>query len=78
VELAAKGIQVNAVLPGMIVTDMSSRIRKRAGAELLQRIPVGRFGNPEDIAHLVVFLASPVADYLTGQAIVVDGGMSIA
>jgi 3-oxoacyl-[acyl-carrier protein] reductase len=78
VELAAKGIQVNAVLPGMIVTDMSSRIRKRAGAELLQRIPVGRFGTPEDIAPLVVFLASPLADYLTGQAIVVDGGMSIA
>ncbi|HBD06908.1 MAG TPA: beta-ketoacyl-ACP reductase [Syntrophobacteraceae bacterium] len=78
VELAPKGIQVNAVLPGMIVTDMSSRVRKRAGTELLQRIPIGRFGNPEDIAHLVVFLASPHADYLTGQAIAVDGGMSIA
>lgn len=78
VELAAKGIQVNAVLPGMIVTDMSSRIRKRVGTELLQRIPLGRFGDPEDVAHVVVFLASPLADYLTGQAIVVDGGMSIA
>jgi len=78
VELAGKGIQVNAVLPGMIITDMSSRIRKRAGDQLLERIPMGRFGNPEDVAHLVVFLASPLADYLTGQSIAIDGGMSIA
>jgi 3-oxoacyl-[acyl-carrier protein] reductase len=76
-ELAGKGIQVNAVLPGMIVTDMSSRIRKRAGEDLLRAIPAGRFGNPEEVAHLVVFLASPQADYINGQAIAVDGGMSI-
>jgi 3-oxoacyl-[acyl-carrier protein] reductase len=76
-ELAGKGIQVNAVLPGMIVTDMSSRIRKRAGEDLLRAIPAGRFGNPEEVAHLVVFLASPQADYINGQSIAVDGGMSI-
>jgi 3-oxoacyl-[acyl-carrier protein] reductase len=77
-ELAGKGIQVNAVLPGMIVTDMSSRIRKRAGEDLLRIIPAGRFGNPDEVAHLVVFLASPQADYINGQAIAIDGGMSIA
>jgi 3-oxoacyl-[acyl-carrier protein] reductase len=77
-ELAAKGIQVNAVLPGMIITDMSSRIRKRAGEDLLSIIPAGRFGNPDEVAHLVVFLASSQADYINGQAIAIDGGMSIA
>jgi 3-oxoacyl-[acyl-carrier protein] reductase len=78
VELAPKGIQVNAVLPGMIVTDMSSRVRKRAGDKILERIPAARFGEPSDIAKLVVFLASGGADYITGQTISVDGGMSIA
>lgn len=76
VELAQKGIQVNAVLPGMIETRMSKRVRRLAGEEILARIPAGRYGKPEDIARLVVFLASPMADYVTGQAICVDGGMS--
>lgn len=78
VELAPKGIQVNAVLPGMIATDMSSRVRKRAGDKILERIPASRFGEPADIAKLVVFLASGHADYITGQAISVDGGLSIS
>jgi 3-oxoacyl-[acyl-carrier protein] reductase len=78
VELAGKGIQVNAVLPGMIVTDMSSRVRKRAGDKILEKIPASRFGEPSDIANMVVFLASSNADYITGQAISVDGGMSIS
>ena len=78
VELAPKGIQVNAVLPGMIVTDMSSRVRKRAGDRILERIPLARFGEPEDVARLIVFLASSGSDYITGQAISVDGGMSIS
>ena len=78
VELAGKGIQVNAVLPGMIVTDMSTRVRKRAGDIIMEKIPAARFGEPSDIAGLVVFLASSHADYITGQAIPVDGGMSIA
>ena len=78
VELAGKGIQVNAVLPGMIVTDMSIRARKRAGDKILEMIPAARFGEPADIAKLIVFLSSSNADYITGQAISVDGGMSIS
>lgn len=78
VELSGKGIQVNAVLPGMIVTEMSSRVRKRAGEEILKDIPAGRFGNPMDVAHLVLFLASDKSDYITGQAIPVDGGLSVS
>jgi len=78
VELSGKGIQVNAVLPGMIVTDMSSRVRKRAGHEILKQIPGGRFGEPGDVAAVILFLASRLSDYVTGQAIPVDGGMSIS
>ena len=78
VELAGKGIRVNAVLPGMVVTDMSGRIRKRAGDELLKRIPQGRFGEPQEVADLVVFLASDRASYITGQSLVIDGGLSVS
>ncbi|HHL40714.1 MAG TPA: 3-oxoacyl-ACP reductase FabG [Deltaproteobacteria bacterium] len=78
VELAPKNIQINAVLPGMIVTDMSARVRKRAGDRLVEAIPAGRFGEPDDVAGLIVFLASGHADYITGQAVAVDGGMSVA
>ena len=53
---SGKGIQVNAVLPGMIVTGMSTRVRKRAGEEILDRIPCGRFGEPKEVAYLVLVL----------------------
>jgi 3-oxoacyl-[acyl-carrier protein] reductase len=78
VELSGKGIQVNAVLPGMIETDMSRRVRKLAGDAILKSIPAGRYGNPLDIANMVVFLASDLSDYICGQAISVDGGMSVS
>jgi 3-oxoacyl-[acyl-carrier protein] reductase len=78
VELAPKGIQVNAVVPGMIETEMSARARRRAGATLLASIPAGRFGQADEVAGVVAFLASSDADYITGQGLVVDGGMSIA
>jgi 3-oxoacyl-[acyl-carrier protein] reductase len=78
VELSGKGIQVNAVLPGMIVTDMSTRARKRAGEDIIKGIPCGRFGEPRDVALLVLFLASNMSDYITGQAISVDGGLSVS
>ena len=76
-ELAGRGIQVNAVLPGFVETDMTKRVMSRAGKQTLERIPSGRFGQPGDISGLVVFLASPQADYITGQAIPVDGGLSL-
>ena len=78
VELSGKGIQVNAVLPGMIVTGMSNRVRKRAGEEIMDKIPCGRFGEPREVASLVLFLASNLSDYITGQAIPVDGGLSVS
>ena len=65
-------------MPGMIVTDMSARVRKLAGKDVLKSIPAERFGEPSDVAHLVLFLASDKSDYITGQAIAVDGGMSIS
>ncbi|QWR78329.1 3-oxoacyl-ACP reductase FabG [Candidatus Magnetomonas plexicatena] len=78
VELAPKGITVNAILPGMIETDMSVRVRKRAGEQILNTIPMGRFGAPSDVAGIVTFLASAAASYITGQIIAVDGGMSVS
>jgi 3-oxoacyl-[acyl-carrier protein] reductase len=78
VELGAKGIRINSILPGMIKTGMSTRVRKRAGEEILRRIPLGRFGEPADVANLVLFLSSDMADYITGQAIPVDGGLSVS
>ena len=80
VELAGKGIQVNSILPGMIMTDMSSRVRKRAGEQkILERIPSGKiWQNRLTLQTLYLFLASDKADYITGQAISIDGGMSIS
>lgn len=78
VELGRKNIQVNAVLPGLIVTEMSERVRRKADKKLLEKIPAARYGTPSDVAGLVVFLASDQSDYITGQAICVDGGLSIS
>ena len=76
VELARKGIRINAVLPGIIETDMSLPVRQRASAKLLERIPARRFGRVEEVANLVAFLVSDASDYIVGQAIAVDGGLS--
>ena len=78
VELGRKGIQINAVLPGIIETDMSKGIRERAGAALLEKIPVRRFGQPSEVASLVAFLASEESNYIIGQAISIDGGLSVS
>ena len=76
-EMSGRGIRFNAVLPGMIETDMSEAVRRRASDKVLERIPSKRLGQPEDVAGVVVFLASPAADYINGEAIAVDGGMHI-
>ncbi|MVO99194.1 3-oxoacyl-[acyl-carrier-protein] reductase [Paenibacillus lutrae] len=74
-ELASRGITVNAVAPGFISTDMTDKLPEEQKAALLQQIPLGKLGKPEDIATIVRFLASEEAAYMTGQTIHVDGGM---
>ncbi|MHA2281723.1 MAG: 3-oxoacyl-ACP reductase FabG [Promethearchaeota archaeon] len=76
VELAPKGIRVNAVAPGMILTDISKAVRRRANEKILSMIPAGRYGTPEEVAKVVTFLASDDASYITGEIINVTGGMS--
>jgi len=76
-EVADRGICVNAVLPGFIDTDMTARMKRRVGDRVSELVPAGRLGKPEDVAGLVAFLCSDEAEYITGQSIVVDGGMSI-
>jgi len=74
-ELTPQGINVNAICPGAIDTDMTKGIKDSGQLEqLLLRIPKGRVGQPEDIANLAVFLASEESDYISGAAIVIDGG----
>jgi 3-oxoacyl-[acyl-carrier protein] reductase len=77
VELAPRGITVNAVAPGVIETEMSRGVRERAGEAVLSRILLRRIGRPEEVAYAVWFLASRFADYLTGQVLHVDGGFKM-
>jgi 3-oxoacyl-[acyl-carrier protein] reductase len=74
-ELAARSITVNAVAPGFIDTDMTRGLSEAQRTALLQQIPSGRLGTPEDVAAAVVFLASPQAGYITGETLHVNGGM---
>jgi 3-oxoacyl-[acyl-carrier protein] reductase len=77
VELASRKINVNAVAPGVIDTDMSAAVRERAGDAVLNRILLRRIGRPEEVAYAVWFLASRYADYITGQVLHVDGGFKM-
>jgi len=76
-ELASRGILVNALAPGYIETDMTAELPDAAREGLLSQIGLGRLGKPEDVAGVVRFLAGPAASYITGQVLVVDGGMVI-
>ena len=76
-ELASRGVTVNAIAPGFISTDMTSALTDKVKEELSKNIPLGRMGEPEDIANAVEFLVSDKAAYITGQVICVDGGMAI-
>ena len=76
-ELAGRGVTVNVVAPGFIETDMTAGLPADVRATMLQQIPLARMGAPEDIARVVAFLCSDAASYITGQTLVVDGGMTM-
>lgn len=76
-ELASRHITVNAIAPGFIQTEMTDVLSDSVKMAVTAQIPLGKFGQPEDVAHMAVFLASENADYITGQVICVDGGMAM-
>lgn len=76
-ELASRGVTVNAVAPGFIATDMTAVLPEAVQAEMTKGIPLGRVGQPDDVANAVAFLAAEQSGYLTGQVLCVDGGMAM-
>lgn len=74
-ELGSRGITVNAIAPGFIETEMTEKLGEKVKIDLLRRIPLGSLGSPEDVAWAALFLVSPLAKYITGQVLNVDGGM---
>jgi len=76
-EYASRGILINCIAPGFIDTDMTAALPEEARKVLLEQIALGRLGSPDDIANSVLYLASDLAGYVTGQVLVVDGGMVI-
>jgi len=76
-EMASRGVTVNVVAPGFIETDMTSGLKEELKATVLKEIPLGSFGQAEDIAQAALYLASPAARYVTGQVLTVDGGLAM-
>lgn len=76
-ELASRGINVNAIAPGFIATDMTDAMTEEAKEKMTETIPLKRIGQTKDIANMALFLASDASDYITGQVFAVDGGMTI-
>jgi 3-oxoacyl-[acyl-carrier protein] reductase len=77
-ELGSRGITVNAVAPGFIRTDMTAEIiKKNQEISIIEKIPLRRLGEPDDVANLVAFLASEESNYITGQIIAIDGGLTL-
>jgi len=74
-ELASRSITVNAVAPGFIGTDMTAALTEAQSEQMLERIPLGRMGSPEDVAHAVAYLVSEQAGYVTGATLPVNGGL---
>ena len=74
-ELASRNINVNCIAPGFFETPMTNVLTDEQKEEILRKVPMGRLGNPKEIAHAAVFLASNMSDYITGQVLTVDGGM---
>jgi len=77
-ELAPRGITVNAIAPGFIATDMTAKISEEIKHKFISSIPLGRAGEPRDVANAVLFLASSLASYITGHTIIIDGGLVMA
>jgi 3-oxoacyl-[acyl-carrier protein] reductase len=76
-ETASRGVRVNAIAPGFIISDMTSAMTDAAKENMMEIIPLKRAGTPEDIAGSALFLASDDSSYITGQVLTVDGGMFI-
>lgn len=76
-ELGPRGVRVNAVAPGYVVTDMTAGLSEEMKTKILENTPLGRLAEPEDVAGVIAFLASPAAAYITGAVIPIDGGLGI-
>ncbi len=75
-ELASRNITVNAIAPGFILTEMTAKLGEEILAEIRKQVPLGRLGDPQDVADAVLFLASDAADFITGHVLTVDGGLT--